>query len=293
MDLKNAFKRAQRGLREEKGLYTVAVSSLTVAFLCLAATLLGVTNLSQAASVWEKSGRLTVYLQPDADPQDVAQLRVVLEGLQEVQTVEHLSAQDAKEAFLEQSDVGADLSALPADVFPPSLEVSLAHGIDRERANGLAARIGQFRAVAEVESYGGWFRRLDSLIATGKWIATVLAVMVGFCVIAVIGNTIRLAVARRRQEIEVMRMCGATHGFVRGPFVLEGMFQGLVAATVAILVLVCGYLALSEQVDATLAALLGGKTTFLDLWVVLALLVGGAAIGALSSAVSVHRYLKV
>lgn len=293
MDLKNAIVRARRGLREERRLYVVAVTSLAVAFICLGATLLGVTNLDAAATRWGQSGRVTVFLKDGADAQDVAQLRVVLEGLADVQGVTHITPSQARNSFLEEADVGADLSALPPDVFPASLEVTLVHGVTRERSESIASRLAQFRAVSDVESYGAWFQKLDQLLWGARMLALGLALLVMFCVVAVIGNTIRLAVARRRQEIEVMKLCGATNGFVRGPFVLEGMFQGFASALLAVLALLVGYLALYESVDSTLAALTGSRVVFLGAWTLVALLVGGALIGAIGSAVSVRRYLSV
>jgi cell division transport system permease protein len=293
MDLKNAIVRARRGLREERRLYVVAVTSLAVAFICLGATLLGVTNLDAAATRWGQSGRITVFLKDGADAQDVAQLRVVLEGLADVQEVTHITPSQARNSFLEEADVGADLSALPSDVFPASLEVTLVSGVTRERSESIASRLAQFRAVSDVESYGAWFQKLDQLLWGARMLAVGLALLVMFCVVAVIGNTIRLAVARRRQEIEVMKLCGATNGFVRGPFVLEGMFQGFASALLAVLALLVGYLALHEPVDATLAALTGSRVVFLGAWTLVALLVGGALIGAIGSAVSVRRYLSV
>ncbi|MGB5265081.1 MAG: permease-like cell division protein FtsX [Polyangiales bacterium] len=293
MDLKNAIVRARRGLREERRLYVVAVTSLAVAFICLGATLLGVTNLDAAATRWGQSGRITVFLKDGADAQDVAQLRVVLEGLADVQEVTHITPSQARNSFLEEADVGADLSALPSDVFPASLEVTLVSGVTRERSESIASRLAQFRAVSDVESYGAWFQKLDQLLWGARMLALGLALLVMFCVVAVIGNTIRLAVARRRQEIEVMKLCGATNGFVRGPFVLEGMFQGFASALLAVLALLVGYLALHEPVDATLAALTGSRVVFLGAWTLVALLVGGALIGAIGSAVSVRRYLSV
>ncbi len=90
-----------------------------------------------------------------------------------------------------------------------------------------------------------------------------------------------------------MKLCGATNGFVRGPFVLEGMFQGLASALLAVLALLAGYLALHESVDGTLAALTGSRVVFLSVWTLITLLLGGAIIGAIGSAVSVRRYLSV
>jgi cell division transport system permease protein len=274
-------------------LYIVAVTSLAVAFLCLGATLLGVTNLDAAATRWGQSGRITLFLKDDADPQDVAQLRVVLEGLADVSKVTHVTPEEARSSFLEDADVGADLSSLPAEVFPASLEVALVQGVTRERSESIASRLAQFRAVSDVESYRSWFQKLDHLLWGARMLAVGLAVLVVFCVVAVIGNTIRLAVARRRQEIEVMKLCGATNGFVRGPFVLEGMFQGLASALLAVLALLAGYLGLHESVDGTLAALTGSRVVFLSVWTLVALLAGGALIGAIGSAVSVRRYLSV
>jgi len=293
MDVKSAITRARRGLREERRLYVVAVTSLAVAFICLGATLLGVTNLDAAATRWGQSGRITLFLKDDADPQDIAQLRVVLEGLADVDEVTHVTPTQARESFLEEADVGADLSSLPSEVFPASLEVALVQGVTRERSESIAMRLTQFRAVSDVESYGSWFQKLDNLLWGARMLAAGLAVLVMFCVVAVIGNTIRLAVARRRQEIEVMKLCGATNGFVRGPFVLEGMFQGFASSLLAILALLAGYLALHDSVDSTLAALTGSRVVFLGAWTLVAMLLGGAVIGAVGSAVSVRRYLAV
>jgi cell division transport system permease protein len=266
---------------------------LAVDFICLGATLLGVTNLDAAATRWGQSGRITLFLKDDADPQDIAQLRVVLEGLADVREVTHVTPAQARQSFLEEADVGADLSALPSEVFPASLEVALVQGVTRERSESIASRLAQFRAVSDVESYGSWFQKLDHLLWGARMLALGLALLVMFCVVAVIGNTIRLAVARRRQEIEVLKLCGATNGFVRGPFVLEGIFQGFASALLAVLALLVGYLALHESVDSTLAALTGSRVVFLSAWTLVALLAGGALIGAIGSAVSVRRYLSV
>ena len=90
-----------------------------------------------------------------------------------------------------------------------------------------------------------------------------------------------------------MKLCGATNGFVRGPFVLEGMFQGFTSALLAVGALLIGYLSLRGYVDSSLAALTGSRVVFLSAWTMLALLFGGALIGAIGSAFSVRRYLAV
>jgi cell division transport system permease protein len=293
MDLSSLIARARRGLREELKLYLVAISSLSVAFLCLAGSLLAITNLSHMADRWGRTGRMTVYLAENVQAADVAQLRVVLEGLEEVDSIAHVSAAAARAQFLEQSDLGADVSQLPADVFPASLEITLHEGVAVSRADAISQRVARFRGVDEVETYRGWFERLESLVRTGRAVAITIAVLVSLCVIAVIGNTIRLAVARRKQEIEVMKLCGATDSFVRGPFVLEGIFQGALASVLALVVLVVGFLLVREDLDTTLAALTGIRFVFLPPLVLVGLVLGGGLVGAVGSALSLRRYLTV
>ena len=126
MHLKTAFTRAARAMREDAKLHLVAVSSLTVAFLCLATALLGMANLGEVAEAWGRTARMSIYLQDGASGDDVAQLRLLLEGLPEVRRVEHHTGADAR-AELAQDEM-SELSGLPADVFPASLEVELAGG---------------------------------------------------------------------------------------------------------------------------------------------------------------------
>lgn len=293
MDLKNAILRARRGLRDDFKLYLVAVSSLTVAFLCLGATLLAVENLSAVEARWGKSGRLSVFLEDTAAGDDVRRLQAVLGELSEVEAAHYVSPEAARERFLEHAEIDTELAALPPDVFPASVEVTLAAGTPVQRVDDIAARVGRLGAVADVESYRGWFERLDALLAAGRGVAVVLAVLVLVCVVAVVGNTIRLAVAGRRDEIEVMKLCGATDGFVRHPFVLEGAFQGFLASTLSLVLLLVAFLLLRGTVDDTLAVVTGVRAVFLPPAVALVLMVVGAAIGALGSALSLRRYLAV
>jgi cell division transport system permease protein len=293
MDLKSAVARARRGLREELRLYLVAVSSLAVAFLCLASVLLVLANLDAMAERWGRSGRITIYLADGIRAEDVAQLRVVLEGLHEVEAIDHVSSAEAKAEFLAQADASSGFEDLAPEVFPASLEVTLVAGTSLARTQAIAERVAELRGVSDVESYRGFFEQLQSLLDAGHTASWALTLLVGLCVVAVIGNTIRLAVARRRREIEVMKLCGATDGFVRGPFVLEGAFQGFAAAVLALLTLGLAFVALSGRVDEALAALAGVRSVFLSPGAVLALLVGGGIVGALGSALSVRRYLTV
>ncbi|HMI91515.1 MAG TPA: permease-like cell division protein FtsX [Polyangiales bacterium] len=293
MDLSSALSRARRGFRDDLRLHVVAVISLVVAFLCLGAALLSVENLSRVAERWSGAQHLTVYLKDNAAPGDVAQLRLVLESLQETASVRLISAEEARREFAAQVDLGTQASALPADAFPASLEVALKDRTSDQRVAEVAERVQRFGAVDEVETYRDWLTQMGTLLRAGKSAVGLLAVLVMICVLAIIGNTIRVAVTSRRREIEVLKLCGATDGFVRSPFLLEGVMQASAAAMTALVLLLIAYLAMRGQVEATLGAVTGIRTVFLDPITMAAMVVGGGMMGALGSALSLRRYLKV
>lgn len=294
MELKTVYRRAMRGLREEKKLYFVAISSLTVAFLCLSTLLLGVVNLDAFAERWGRTHRMSVYLRDDAQASDVERLRLVLAALPGVGQVKHLSAAEARETFLSESLSASDLTALPAHVFPASIEVEFTSEASDTRIHEVAGQVLAFKStVADVDTYRAWFDRLSGLLSAGKAAALLLGALVLICVFAVISNTIRLAVAGRKDEIEVLKMCGATDSFVRGPFVVEGALQGLLSAGASLLMLAVAFWGVQGQIDGALVPLLGMHLRFLSPLLVVAVLCTGSLTGALGSALSIRRYMSV
>jgi len=293
MRLQTAITRAARAMREDLRLHLVSVSSLTVAFLCLGTALWGIANLSSLADAWGRSAHVSVYLRDGASEQDVDQLHLLLEGLPEVRGVRHLSSVEAREEFVRDAEIDADLGDLPPEVFPSSLEVDLAVGTRSERLGRIAERVEELGMVEDVETYAGWFERLETLLTAGRVASGALAALVLLCVLFVVGNTIRLAVAGRREEIEVLKLCGASNGFVRGPFLVEGAAQGLVSALLAVILLFVLFLSFREHADATVAALAGVRTVFLRPLTMLGLVVSGGLIGAAGSAISLRRYMAV
>ncbi len=293
MDIWTAVSRAKRGLRDDLRLHVVAVASLVVAFLCLGAALLSVHNLSRVAERWRGAQHLTIYLKDGAREGDVSQLKLVLESLPDAQQVHYVSAADARKEFADQADLGAQAGALPADAFPASLEVTLRPQVAAARVGQIAQRVRRFGAVDDVETYHDWFARMGTLVSAGKSLVAMLAMLVVICVLAIIGNTIRLAVANRKGEIEVLKLCGATDGFVRSPFVIEGSLQAMAAALTSLLLLLILYLSMRGYVEGALGAVTHVRTVFLDPLSALCIVIGGGMMGALGSALSLRRYLQV
>jgi cell division transport system permease protein len=294
LDLNNLYTRAKRGLRDDPRLYLVAVSSLTVAFLCLSAALLGLTNLRDLAERWGRSHHMSVYLKDGAERADVDRLLQVLEALPALARVDYLSPSQAREQFLRESTAGGSLAALPVEAFPASIEVEFAARVSAARIEEVARKVGAFNAVVDqVDTYRTWFERLGALLSAGRVAALMLTLLVIVCAFAIVSNTIRLSVTHRRDEIEMLRMCGATDAFVRGPFVIEGTLQGLLASSLAMLILIVAYFLLRDRFDAALAPLAGMRLSFLPPLLAVGIVIAGAVLGAFGSVISIHRYLKV
>jgi cell division transport system permease protein len=293
MDIRVIFARAKRGFRDDFSLHLVAIASLVVAFLCLGTALLSVENLTRIADRWGQSQHLTLYLRDEAKESDVSQLRLVLESLPEVRRVDHISSESARKLFAEQTRMTDGMSDLPADAFPASLEIELKPEADAVRIDKITERLRRFSAVEDIENYRSFLGQFRGLLDTGRSAALLLSILVIVCVVAVIGNTIRLAVAGRRREIEVLKLCGATDSFVRSPFVLEGVIQAMSAATLAVLILLVGYLIMHRHIEATVSSLTGVGMVFLSPWTITITILASGVVGALGSAWSLRRYLQV
>jgi cell division transport system permease protein len=123
--------------------------------------------------------------------------------------------------------------------------------------------------------------------------AGVLAIVVLSAVLAVIGSTMRLVLQRRRTEVEVLKLVGATDGFVKKPFVLEGAVQGAIGALAAIALLGLLFVLVRGRADTELAGLVGVEPSFLPWPVAIGMVVLGGILGALAALVSLRRLVPV
>ena len=286
----SAFERALRGAKNDLRLHALGIFSVAVAFLCLGATLLAVVNVDHARERWASFGRASVYLVRNASKEQVAAIERALRGSEGVTAVRHVTPEDARR---DSAEVGKDplIDALPADAFPESLEVSVQKDLRPERLEQLAGELRSLPAVESVETYGGWSDRIESLLAGGVAAAGILSLVVLAAVISVVSSTIRLSLQRRKLEVEVMKLVGATEGYVREPFVIEGAAQGALGASAAIVLLGVIYLVIASHVDQRLVALFGMAPAFLPWSLVLLTIVLGAVLGAVAAFLSLRRFV--
>jgi cell division transport system permease protein len=286
------IERAWRGSRNDWRLHFLSIFSVAVAFVCLAAAVLVVVNVHSIRTRWAETGRASVFLKPDATPEQIEQIQKALRQTTGVTDVRHVTSDDARREVTGQ---GSDdvLSALPADAFPASLEVRVANEAAVERVGQLASQLQALPAVEAVETYQSWSDRLGALLRGGVTASLVLALVVLAAVVSVVSSTIRLTLQRRRIEVEILKLVGATDSYVRRPFVLEGAAQGGIGASLALGLLGILYAIVRGNFDSELGVLLGVAPTFLPWFVCSGMIALGALLGAAAAYGSLRRLLVV
>ena len=285
----NALQRALRGGRHDWQLQLSSVFSVGVAFICLASALLVVANVQTLRVRWSHSGRASIYLQPSAEAADVEAIMKALQNTRGVLEVQHVSSEAARKELSRSGD--EVLAGLPPEAFPASIEVRV-H--DPERSGALprmAEKLRLLPRVEAVETYEAWGERLGKLLGSALVGAAILALVVLGTVASVVGSTIRLSLQRRKLEVQVLKVVGATDDYVRRPFVIEGAAQGALGAAVALFVVVLLFLVGYARFDTELSLLLGAPPSFLPWYAALGMVVLGTVLGALSAHLSVRKLL--
>jgi cell division transport system permease protein len=284
--------RVWRSGRGDLKLYLLSVFSLAVAFVCLASALLVVVNLHAVEVRWKRAGRISIYLRDGAPEDQLQTLRRAVEQTPGVTSSRYVSPADARKDMVDDG-ISGSLAALPVEAFPASIEVSLENEVADSDVLAVAEKLRVVPAVESVETYQRWTDRLSSLVRGGVAASTVLALVVLAAVISVIGSTMRLALHRRRIEVEVLKLVGATDRFVRRPFLVEGAAQGALGALASLGLLGILYLIVRGRFDDELGLLLGVTPTFLPWEIAFGMVAMGAVLGAASAFAGIRRLSAV
>lgn len=287
---------AVSGLRQTPFVHGVAVLTLAVALFAGAAARAAQAGVDGLLSHLGTDVELTVYLAESATPEELEALRAKLE--QESGGKARLVSPDEALARLrkELGSDGAVLEGLPENPLPRTIEILPPAGVPRAaKLRELAARWQKLPQVTAVDYGREWVDRLAALRRALTLGAGVALALVLLAAVVVVAATLQLGMYARRDEIEIQKLVGATDAFVRAPYVIEGLFQGLFGSALAILGLWLCHRLLGPLVAQSLSGLLSGPLP-LELTapkLMLEVLGTGVALGVLGSGIAVGRFLRV
>ena len=273
-------------------LMTVCAIGITLALPTLLYLL--VENVENVSRNWQGRAQVSVFLKLDTTTHQAQNLEKELAQRAEVESSQLITAQQALEEFRAQSGFGVALDILSDNPLPASILLHLNSDYNQPSAiEGLIAEINSRPEVDLAQWDMAWIKRLHVILKLVERSIVLLAVLLVLAVVIIISNTIRLAIMNRRDEIEIMKLIGATERFIRRPFLYGGVLQGLLGALCAgAIVSVC--VRLLRDPVAELVMLYHGDftTSGIDLRAFAALIVAGAALGWLAARAAVGRYLN-
>ncbi|MGD8894954.1 MAG: permease-like cell division protein FtsX [Acidobacteriota bacterium] len=283
------FQEAITSLWRSRLVNSISIGTIAVSLFVLGAFLTVAGNLGTVVSRWTEKIQIIVYLEDGIEDR----VRDSLENrLREDAAVESIELVDREEALARFQTLFRDLSSLPEDLgenpFPASLEVNLkpTHQSPGE-VERLAADFTSVPGVQEIQYDLLWIERLATGVRLLRGVGAFLGGILVLAGIFTISNVIRLTVYAREDELDIMRLVGATRAYVKGPFVVEGMIQGGLGGLVAAGLL---WLALRWLARDLASSELLGRTAFaLPNEITVALVVGGMVVGVVGSLLSLRR----
>ncbi len=269
---------------------TLSVGTIAISLFLLGAFLTVASNLRAVVDRWTRKVQVTFYLVDGIDPRD---RELLIAGLRKDPAVEAVEAVSREEALRRFRSMFRDLASLPEDLgsnpFPASVEATVKpdHGTPEE-VQRLARAFESGAGVEEAEYDLLWIHRLSTAVRLVHGLAALLGGVLVLAGVFTISNVIRLTVYARQDELDIMRLVGATPAYVKGPFVMEGMIQGFLGGLLSVALLRAAFRVLARD---TLAAsdLLGRAVVVLPFSLCAILVIGGMALGVVGSMISLGR----
>lgn len=250
-------------------------------------------NLNQLTSGWKRSGHISLYLQPSLTENEE---KKVLEQVRATKGVGQLtlkSSQDGLTELTSQEGMQDIMQYLPENPLPAVIEVSPTIEIDSSANLALLARqLGSIPKVEQTKVDMEWIGRLHTLLGFATKLSDALLVLLALAVVLIIGNTLRLAIQNRHEEIQILKLIGATDPFIIRPFLYSGVWYGLAGAIVAVFLVNIFILSLGMVINQlTVVYQMHYPLTSLSIRQILLLIVFAIILGWIGARLSVKRQL--
>ncbi len=282
-----------------------ATAVMTITLLIVFTTLAARNVLVDTVNEIQSKVDMSIYLKNDVSQEAVSELETNLRGLSSVKKVTYVSPTDARKEFaVQNSDNAETLSALNEAInrFPGTLRISIADINNTSQLDDFVKNNTTYQANKDPDrepSFAGERRQAIQNIGRGVGFAEKVGIgaSIVFIVISslIVFNTIRMAIFNRKEEIQMMKLIGADRKFIRGPFVVEAVVYGFIAAVIATVLGVTILLVSREKLLAYGIAVQPTLDSIMSYigFVLIGMILVGAIIGVISSLFATQKYLKI
>ena len=281
-------------LRRNLTLTLATIVTIAVTLACVGAALLARQGVSHSNVQFKGGIQFIVFMNPDASSAQIDAVSRALNDNPQVKSNQYLDHDAAfaefRQIFADQPDLTNNITA--ADI-PTNFKVQLKQA-DSDLVLSLVSQFQKQAGVKDVRAAAKQVKEQEDAFAKMGAVLIVGAIVIGVASLVLIVNSIRIAMFARRREIEVMKLVGATNWFIRVPFMIEGMIQGLVGAALGIAIVAATKSWVLPTLVDTGGVFAGFRLTSEDVWkTAYVLIFGGALVGVFGSAVAASRFLDV
>ncbi|MGK7378653.1 permease-like cell division protein FtsX [Planococcus sp. 1R117A] len=285
------FRESLKSLGRNGWMTFASVSAVTVTLLLVGVFVMIMMNLNKVADDLENDVEIKVFVSLEADETGTKHIEQILTDMPGVESVDYSTKEEELTDLV--LDFGDELSLFEQS--NPLFNVFYVKAADPQQTEKVAAEIAKIGNIEDVEYGEGKIEKLFDFLNTGRNVGLILILALLFTAMFLISNTIRITIVARRREIEIMKLVGATNWFVRIPFILEGMWLGLLGSIIPIGLVAALYYNVTEFVQPKLSGELMQILDFTPLiyQVSALILVMGVFIGVWGSFMSIRKFLRV
>ena len=289
------LRKAYRDIRRNIWINGVSIGIIVFSLLIFSIFLVVLVNLNKLLVHWEGKIQVISYLKDGLSTHDVEHLERRILDLGGVRLIKYVSKADAtllfKRFFGNQKGI---LEGLDLDILPASFEIQLKKEFYRGRGgNEFVKKLSQLKGITDIQYGREWVTRLSTIVHLLRWGQWIVGGILFIAISFIISNTIKLSIYSRKEEIEIMRLVGATDGYIKIPFLIEGFFQGISGATLSLVLLFFLYQSFLLKSGPFIKASLGPITfSFLPWSSIGGVILVGISLGFLGSSLSLTRFLK-
>lgn len=288
--------RSITNIRQNIFVNLVTIATITLALLIVSLFLLVFVNLESAADNWSERVQVTVYFDKELSQPEQTALRDRISSIPGTRQVAYVSREEALKRFKGRlRGQETVLEGVRPEVLPTSFEISLKRS-HRDTANveTFVSALKRIPGITEVQYGEEWVRRFNSFLNFARLLGGLLGGFLVVAVIFIVSNTIKLTIYARRDELEVMALVGATSFFIKAPFLLEGLLQGVAGSSLSLGLLYLIYEGFLHNAGSFLTFNpVSSGLGFLPFEYIAGIFLAGAALGFVGSLTSLKRFVNV
>lgn len=288
--------RAMTNVRQNVFVNVVTIGTITIALLILSLFLLVFVNLESSAQNWSERIQVTAYFDHELSADEQRSLKDKVSTLSGTSKTNYVSRDMAFNRFKSRLR-GQEtlLDGVRSEILPPSLEIALKSSHrDTVAVDDYVTRLKKIPGITEVQYGEEWVRRFNTFLTFMRLLGALLGGFLLIAVVFIVSNTIKLTIYARRDELEIMSLVGATRFFIKAPFLVEGIIQGLAGALIAIIFLFVLYELFLHNAGSFLSFNPATNViSFLPIEYLFAIIAVGVLLGFLGSLTSLKRFISV